>query len=140
MKEYYKVVNEDLQSAIMNPKQGFPWKYKQDFCIQYKVNEWVKPNKFGTKIMIFSNYENAFDFKLLCTNPYLKIYTCYVKNPTRHGFLTEVDRVEEKYEQLCKLIKQKKRVTNFYAVEKAKKVWVPKGTLFCSAVKLIECV
>ena len=140
MKEYYKVVTENLQSAIMNPRQGMWTKAKEDFCIQYKVNEWIKPNKPGSKIMIFSNFEDAFNFKMLCPNPFLRIYKCHAKNPTKKGFITEISRVAEKYEKLYRLIKQKKRVTHFYAIEKFKKGWIPKGTLFCSAIKLIECV
>lgn len=139
-KIYYKVVTHDLQSAIINPyleRHISHYKYNatKDFCVQYKINEWVKPEKPGTKLMVFSNLDDAKEFALF-QGIHLLIYKCSVRNPTKHGFITDLDKLGYIYPTLIKRIKQKKKITDLY--QECEKNSIPEGTVFCSAVKLLE--
>lgn len=68
-KKYYKVVNDDLCSAI----GGLP----KDYRIQYKLNEFVEGHK-GTPIFIFESQKKAQNF-IHGLSRY-RIYECEAKN------------------------------------------------------------
>lgn len=72
-KYYYKVVTEDLKSAIVNKNE------KE--CIQYKINKWVKTNDINFGLFIFNKYEDDFSFKeVFSVIRNLKIYKVVCKN------------------------------------------------------------
>jgi hypothetical protein len=137
-KVYYKVVSSDLKSAIINESSAISmgFDFFDDYCIQYIKNEWVKPKKVGTKIMVFDSLDKAEDFlSFQITGDKMRIFTCKVKNPTKNGFITQVSSIDTYYKELFKLISQKKRVRDFYYTVRRSNV--PAGTVFCSAVKLL---
>lgn len=143
-KIYYKVVRWNLTSAVMNTDNDYIDPYlTNDFCINYKINEWVKPKIPGTKLMVFSNLDSAKQF----ANPYRSfrslsdiiycIYTCHIKNPSKIGFFTYIydspSGIRTKYYEYYKLIKNKKRRSSF-----KNNANIPNDTVFCSAVKLLD--
>lgn len=136
MKTYYKVVRSDLKSV-----QTFSWETDyfrkfslKDFIIQYKIGEFVKPKIEGSDLMVFSNLKDAIGFAHYYTDA--KIYKCNIVGGKSVGiFSPYLSGLEDIY---C----------NIYEKKKAKKRWshlvslrnIPNGTVFCSAVKLIERV
>lgn len=134
-KIYYKVVNNELKSAVISKNQDRINMYcsvgSLDFCVQYKINEWVKPVVYGTKLMVFNDLFLAEDFANTLNDS--NIYKCHVKNPSRFGFIAYLDDINRLYPKFLRLIKNKKKRTNFRTGVSALQ-----GTVFCSAVKLIE--
>lgn len=136
-KTYYKVVTQDLKSAIVNPRFN-NYDFYNDFCVQYKVGEWIKPNMEHSKLMVFDSFDNAKRFYDIENNynTRLCIYECNGKNPSRQGLCILVGRIRHMYDELLKIKKAKKKVIEFYNSFS----FTPPGTIFCSAVKLVKKV
>lgn len=136
----YKVLGEDLRSLVISPDNVGREPFYKDFCIQYKIGEWVKPNKEGTKIMVFQNLNFAKYFasveKEYCRPPV--IFECQAKNISNNGFIVDVPFMEKLYLELLKIKKSKKKMLPFY--KHYQKQNIPYGTLFCSSLKLLNRV
>lgn len=118
MKIYYKVVKPDLRSAR---------RYEDDLVVCYKVGEWVKPKKEYTDLFVFDNLSSAKCFAYKNGEEY--IYECHVLNPRKKGnFGLQV------LKRIIQLRKAKKKWTHIVDYN------APRGTVFCSAVKLIKKV
>ena len=129
MKTYYKVVTAKLESACAHN-----W-YDKDLRIRYNtkyiLNEWVEPKNMGSKFMVFNNLQDAINFRQeLGTPKQYYIFKCNIKNPANIG---PFSIMTENIDYIVKLKQQKKKYTHL--VDKS---WIPKGTTFCSAIKLIE--
>lgn len=130
-KIYYKVVNNKLQSACAST-----WidSYRGRFNTQYILGEWVKPKVIGSQFMVFEDFQSAKRFRdeFCCRKSYY-IYKCIVKTPRKSGAFASVIWDIDK---ILKLKKQKKKYTHLIS----EYIKPPTGTIFCSAIKLIERV
>lgn len=124
MKKYYKVVSENLKSA--RASRNF-----DSLSINYKIGEWVEPHLKGSNLMVFSNLLDAKAF----ANIYIgdRIFECEVLKPSRSGIM---------FDSITSINMLIKRITTLKRMKKKYKHLVngtpPKGTIFCSAVKLIR--
>lgn len=80
MKYYFKVVTDKLKSYTDNFREI----NESEYPVQYKLNDYVKPNIQGSKLYVFDNFDSAKNFAY--TNRYssnypLLIYLCIVENP-----------------------------------------------------------
>lgn len=124
---YYKVVSvidDKFYSALTYGKV-------QDFHVNYKIGEWVKPVIENSKLFVFSDLDSAERYcKLQFTTREvvdggIQIFSCEVLNPTTEGKMCEfaggwlIRRFWEKGETIydCPLLLD---------------------TVLCDAVKLIE--
>lgn len=78
-KTYYKVVTSDLRSA-----RASNWSYNRTWAVQYKIDEFVKPEQEGSLLMVFENLNDALEF---CIFGEL-IYECEVTDPRPLKFLS----------------------------------------------------
>lgn len=128
-KIYYKVVDRDLRSAVISKKK-IPVDVRERFTVKYKLNEWVRPNVEKTDLMVFATKAAAQDFIRFSIDDY-KIFKCHAKNPRTRGLIIYWRELSENIiNQFVKLRRNKKQIRT--------DVIPPKGTVFCSAVKLIE--
>jgi len=127
MKIYYKVVNNSLRSAIS-------WKLPSTFVVQYEIGKWIYPNIPKTKLMVFEKLEQARKFSAFNSI----IFTCLVKNPSHKSiFVPRIQRyfINEFLQEWKKLRKKQLQHKKFFNQK-----WIPEGTIFVSAVKLLERV
>ena len=134
-KTYYKVVNQKLESVTASRwpiwENSISWK---DYIVQYKENEWVWPIIPKTDLMVFENYKDARIFADGYHNS--AIYRCKVKNPKKIGsFSNRLNSIPEFTKKIIELKNKKLQYTHIVPTKD-----IPKGTVFCSAVKLIERV
>lgn len=113
----YKVVDTVLASAIIG---------SLEFCVNYKLNEWVFPKVKEAPLMVFDNFYDAKKFCTSETYGHLSIYKCEYKQSKKMWGCC-IGRISE----VLRLKKQKKRVANLLSQ-------APDGTVFADAVKLIE--
>ena len=115
---YYKVLRENLLSATT---------YTRGVEVQYKVDEWIKPQVENTKLMVFETFELAKRFcDKLCGQRY--IYSCEVANPQPAPAKLCSVWSEQKYGAFWEN-KVNENLINLPS---------PQGTIICDAVKLIE--
>jgi len=123
-KTYYKVTDENLQSAMSHMLHS-------DLVVSYSVGKWTRPKIVGTKLMVFDNYNN-----INCKGLFKIIWRVEVEKPSKNGFFVNGIWCREEtpmsifWEKLRLKLKKKKYTPDI----------PPKGTVFCSAVKLIERV
>ena len=139
MKYYYKVVTVSRHGLISyNTGNDTFLDHNKVYldnghAIVYKIGEWVYPKIDGTNLFIFDNLENA---KNLChrslTNN--KIFKCQAKNVSNRGISTGKLGIETN--TLKKMLKLKKRKKKFLHLSEIERMYP--GTLYCTAVKLIE--
>lgn len=124
MKKYYKVVSLSLQSARAS-------RNLEDFSITYKVGKWVKPHIEGSNLMVFDNLSDAIAFTEKDIGD--RIYECAILNPSKTGIIfSSIYDIEQYMKKVLKLKKMKKKYKHLV------RGLTPKGTIFCSAVKLIK--
>lgn len=51
---YYKVISTNRTSCRI---------YRDDMCVTYPLNKWVRPKVIGSKLLIFDNYDSASIFE-----------------------------------------------------------------------------
>jgi len=127
MKIYYKVVRLNLCSAL----SGY---LPPIFTVKYKIGEWVYPNIPKTKLMVFRNLNQAINFAGIGNH----IYSCAIKNPSNKAlFLPYIHIYHHKQNLMIKdwnrLRKKQLQHKKFFCSH-----GIPKGTVFVSAVKLLE--
>lgn len=136
----YKVVYSDvgtnnLYSVIGSYQTGASSKAVQDFCIQYKINEWTYPKVNGTNLMCFSKLSSAKDFAISPGKRFrYKIFKCATKGARKKGFFVtawDLDTLLAK--ELYKQKKMRKKIT----CENYRECYYP-NTVFCSAIKLLH--
>lgn len=127
-KKYYKVVGDDLISARIG---RFSTSNREGLPVQYRIGEWVEPNLEKTDLMVFDNLRLARNF----ANSWECIFECEVKSPRKIGNLIVWNLTMEKLKTIVGLRKAKKRWTHL-----VKPTEFPRGTVFCSAVKLVKRV
>lgn len=119
MKTYYKVVNPELKSCCANP--GFPEEYR----VQYKLNEWVKPVMPNTRLFIFDSINDAEWFRHRMGLHY-KVYPCYAKKVARVKKLAAPMNIVN----FWKFKKLHRKIDRYLLTD------LPRGTLSCSEVML----
>lgn len=132
-KIFYKVVTFDMCSLTRFPKAR----------LQYQLNEWIYPRIDGSDIMVFDSVKSVENSKLFASKN--RCFECEVIKPKRNGIFSifminmikwndyEINRMSKIFDNITKLKKNKKgylRYSNYHLA--------PKGTVFCSAVKLIR--
>ena len=153
-KKYYKCVDRQLKSIVVYDNNPF--------SIQYKIDEWVKPNFAGTRLMVFDDREKAIDF----LNAWIgDVYECEVKNPVKtysllmpfyfyltdgyencylqelesmklYNLFVDVDKNKRQHKSTKELAKKIQNIVkNSVMWDKVKPM---EGTVFCSAVKLLK--
>lgn len=123
-KTYYKLTTENLKSACTSLKSGWG--------VLYRLDEWVKPVQFGSKLFVFSNLLSLQEFKRmlhlqLCEND--RIFECEVKEPK------SMRAVSMTFQSYSKFWKERRfnQLTRYgiYGMN-----YAPLDTVACSAVKL----
>jgi hypothetical protein len=127
MKTYYKACHhtyDDKYISAVN-KEG-------DWCVEYKIDKWVRPNINGTNLMVFDSLEKARD----CINKNrwydIKIFECNVEKPSKKGLFSNPCLPHIMLVALKQRLARKKyrHLTGGFVP--------PIGTIFCTAVKLIK--
>ena len=128
-KYYYKVVDEDLWSVVAQ---------NTSLRVQYKLNEWVTPRVAHTDLMVFKDLDYA---KAFCQYMmFQSVYKCQVKNPRKRGlmiyyrYIRNGGTIPPSLESLIKIRMSKQKYLDHITSKP------PLGTIFCSAVKLLEKV
>lgn len=132
-KVYYKVVNKKLESVVASKwrgwKIGIDW---SDFVVKYKIGEWVSPKIDKTDLMVFKKLNQAVNFSIAYEDSI--IYKCNIRNPKKIGiFIENLLAIPELVKKFVQFKNKKVKYTNQIQTR-----FIPKGTVFCSAVKLIE--
>ena len=129
MKYYYKVVCKNMKSAIVS--QSIHSEIR-DLSVEYKVGEWVRPNVDGSQLMVFKFLNDA---KIFARNHSLyDIYKCEISGITKKSVFiryTSLYYNMHRIRDLWKKKKNRKKINHYMDLP-------PSGTIFCSAVKLIE--
>lgn len=124
MKKYYKVVSKELKSA--RASRNF-----DSLSINYKIGKWVEPHLKGSNLMVFSTLLDAKTFADIYIGD--RIFECEVLKPSRSGIIfdtvTSINMLMKRIITLKRMKKKYKHLVNGNP---------PKGTIFCSAVKLIQ--
>lgn len=117
---FYKVVTDDLKSAVMQAESGLQ--------TQYKVDEWVSADqqalKAGYGLCVFSTLENAKTFAFTNSGGGLKIFECEIKeleNPAKYRHYIDSASLDS--------------IIN--SADNPRVVW-PDSTVLVSAVKLTK--
>lgn len=140
-KIYYKVVyhdNSQLFSVIKSDRTLACGRLRENYAIEYKLNEWVYPKQQYTNLMCFKTQEDAISFRysnfaLNLELPNIFIFKCHVKSPRRVGVFVKLDEWKF-FDELERMIERRKQHKKLW-----KSTW-PDGTIFCSAIKLLERV
>lgn len=74
---YYKCVSESIDGLFSLCASGENW------VVQYKVGEFVKPKVANSKLMVFDDIVEARNFGQWCGH----VYSCEVINPTKPDYL-----------------------------------------------------
>jgi len=104
-----------------------------DFTLNYSLNEWVYPVRGTDGLFVFDTLENAINFRY---GTY--IYKCEILNPRKIKMIVDVPNT--------RLENIDKAILDFWHMRKKKQkydvcsTYVPKGTLLCDGVKLLEQV
>lgn len=129
MKYYYKVVCKNMKSAIVS--QSIHSEIR-DLSVEYKVGEWVRPNVDGSQLMVFKFLNDA---KIFARNHSLyDIYKCEISGITKKSVFiryTSLYYNMHRIRDLWKKKKNRKKINHYMDLP-------PSGTIFCSAVKLLE--
>jgi hypothetical protein len=129
MKTYYKAVSIDHGDGFCHSVVGYG-----DMNLIYEIGKWTEPKIKGTSIMVFDSLDHA--KKCIIKHSWwgCPIFTCEVQNPSRKGIFFY--RTVGKLIEAAKMKRARKKYTHFMTKEDVP----PTGTVFCSAVKLIEKV
>ena len=134
-KKYYKVVLNSkgkLFSCIRDTNFFGGNNFKSKYAIEYKVGEWVRPNVDGSQLMVFKFLNDA---KIFARNHSLyDIYKCEISGITKKSVFiryTSLYYNMHRIRDLWKKKKNRKKINHYMDLP-------PSGTIFCSAVKLIE--
>ena len=106
-----------------------------NLIVEYKINEWVKPNIKETSLMCFDDLESAKDFIDKADIHSAIIFTCKIKQPhKKYKLFASSVRDFNFLNTFTKLLSQKK---------KKKKIegnieFAPPGTTFCKELMLLE--
>lgn len=125
---YYKVVNMDLKSAVIDISP---------ILVEYKMNEWVSSKIPGSKLFVFNNIYTAFEFAAMLGKD---VYECEVegiylgKNKLIAGPGGTIS--SDKILRFWKRFKNKKRFTNLINTQTNDK-WLP-YTVWVDRVKLTK--
>lgn len=127
---YYKCVTPNLTSIITSHVFECP----SQLVVQYKVGEWVYPEQYRTRLMVFGNLNDAKNFQDKINYPSF-IYKCEIGNIYKKGiFVSFISRYTIhniiSYSQRAK--QHKKYCTDLSSL--------PKGTVLTDRVKLLEKV
>lgn len=137
MKYYYKIVRATSLGLISY--NDFPCdktnkKYmEKGVILKYNIGRWTYPVIEGSDLFIFDTKENAIKFCSHDTNKI--IFKCEVKNPRKYGVSTGYGGLV--YQKLESILKAKKNKKKFLHMSMNN---MPEGTMYCSAIKLIEKV
>lgn len=130
MKTYYKLVSQDLKSAIMSQHKDL-----RELEVQYKINEWTNPNIDGSLLMVFDSIDNVKRF--VHKKPRYRLFICEIsgisKIPIFRSFY-KLPKCIASLKKVWKARKSKKKFSNIVNTHSSP----PKGTVFCSKVKLVE--
>lgn len=139
-KVYYKVVRQvsgKLYSALHINLNLY------GMSVKYKVDNWVCPALDGSKLMVFSDFEEASQFSI---TRFRDLYECEIINPQRKAPFIESIFSNNFRTNLLKLIEIKKKGKKYFG-ESANKLGlldntgtkpVYKSVVFCDAVKLTK--
>lgn len=129
MKYYYKVVCKNMKSAIVSRSIHSEIR---DLSVEYKVGEWVRPSVDGSQLMVFKFLNDA---KIFARNHSLyDIYKCEISGITKKSVFIRYTSLYyniHRIRDLWKKKKNRKKINHYMDLP-------PSGTVFCSAVKLIE--
>lgn len=122
---FYKVVQRHTLASY-NVGHN-PYYIESGLSIRYAIGNWTYPKIKRTKLFVFKDLEAAKKIVGRDKSHY-SIYSCEVKNPKDYGPVNVYDS-----ENLLQAIKNKKKYKHLINMK-----FVPGGTIFCDAVKLIE--
>jgi len=130
MKKYYKVLTPDLKSISttwLNNKE------KDKLAVQYHINQWVYPNPGfeGSNLMVFDDLDSVHGFVTFNNLQKYAVCECKVKNPRKIGIFLHLMLISE----LNAILRKKKNKKKFLT-----KTYPPRGTIFCSAVRLTKII
>jgi hypothetical protein len=126
-KKYYKVVR-NIKGVLQSAAQ-----YRPYLKTYYHFGIWIEPSMKGTDLFVFDSVKSAQHTIARYSWPNVVIYECEVKNPKRTGIFFDFIHKDI----LIRAIKHrsnKKKYRHLVSND------VPRGTVFCSAVKLIKLV
>lgn len=112
-----------------------PPKYK----VKYQIGKWVKPVLEGSNLFCFENYYDALDFSK--KNGYnLRIYKCQIKNKVKNlPYIASYKYIFDTYWQQVFKCRERK-VRSEVNLDKSRIKEVPRGTVMCKEIKLLELV
>lgn len=135
-KIYYKVVvkyDGKYFSCLYNMKTD-SYINTSNLIVEYKPNEWVKPNIKETSLMCFDSLYDAKHFVRECCS-FGRIFTCKIKKPHKNYKLFNYSvrnyRFFEIFLELLKKKKLKKKINSDID-------FIPNGTTFCKELMLLE--
>jgi len=138
-KIYYKVCDVTSGELYSYAKYNIDL-IDKSLCVHYIVDQWVYPNVKNTKLMVFKTLEDLQNFlnEDLDEQDGYKIYECEVINPTNKSIFISVKSAIYYWGDILIKLNKCMRLKN-----KGKKYLhlcqePPKGTVFCSAVKLTK--
>ena len=141
-KVYYKVVRKvsnKLYSALHIDLKSY------GMSVEYKVDNWAYPALDGSKLMVFSDFEEAKNFSIAWFGD---LYECEIINPQRKAPFIDAVFLNSFKANLLKLIEIKKKGKKYFG-ESASKLGLLDGTdtkpgyksvVFCDAIKLTKKV
>lgn len=136
-KIYYKVVvskNGKLYSCLYNFKTDNKINTK-NLIVEYKINEWAKPNIEQTSLMCFDSLQNA---NIFITNTGVNgiIYKCKIKDKQdTYPFLHDSPRHKDfLYEFYFNMLNVQQKIYSLPAFI------IPEGTIFAKQIMLLERV
>lgn len=140
MEIYYKIVTYNSYHGLLSYNICEEWQEdaNKNFLncgtvIVYNIGSWTTPKIIGSDLFIFDTLENAKFFSRHYGYD-KKIFKCYAKNVRKKGISISIFNFSQK--KLLELIELKKQNKEY--IHLSNQLRIPEGTLFCSAIKLIE--
>lgn len=101
----------------------------EQWCVEYKIGEFVVPNIVGSKLMAFDTLENARAFRAFL--PYTNyLYECEVTNARPSAIVCYSVRNIETFWKYRGIVRRK--LSN--------PIMSYMGTIFCSSIKLVKLI
>ena len=149
-KTYYKVLTPDLKSVneVFHKDSAFLGgglaQQAKDLVVQYGIGQLTKPKLEGTALMVFDSLDAVNDFmirnslknsKVLHGMHRCRVFEVEVQHPRRQGLFVYQPWWSSYFQdffEVLTLLRRKKKYRNRC------NTYCPKGTVFCSAVKLVR--
>lgn len=136
---YFKVIRKESRTSALITTKGVK--------VYYPVNEWVKPEIEGSRLMVFKWYKdadrwmNAFDGSVKSTK--LMVVKCYIKHPLKNDLVKYVtikgSRLLSNFKKFWKNFSSYRKL-EFREKRKVDNISdrIPDGTIFAAEVKCLE--